>query len=187
MDYPRLLKVADFSYFYILFTDWQTDGHWYLLSCYRDWKEYSFIIYQRLTNSEDLNIDEESWIGSLASIGALAGTIVSQVLNRYISARHGLIVSAAGSFLGWGLIFSAAQENFVFKQETRLKLDDAIWLLMMLDDAWWCYMTLDDAWWWLMMLDFWCLELFWTNRWTNGQTNNTNSRVALQLKNSLKI
>ena len=28
MDYPRLLKVADFSYFYILFTDGQTDGHW---------------------------------------------------------------------------------------------------------------------------------------------------------------
>ena len=26
MDYPRLLKVADFSYFYILFTDGLTDG-----------------------------------------------------------------------------------------------------------------------------------------------------------------
>ena len=40
MDYPRLLKVADFSYFYILFTDGLmdrlTDGHWYLLSRYRD-------------------------------------------------------------------------------------------------------------------------------------------------------
>ena len=26
MDYPRLLKVAVFSYFYILFTDGRTDG-----------------------------------------------------------------------------------------------------------------------------------------------------------------
>ena len=25
MDYPRILKVAEFSYFYILFTDGQTD------------------------------------------------------------------------------------------------------------------------------------------------------------------
>ena len=25
MDYPRLIKVADFSYFYILFTDGRTD------------------------------------------------------------------------------------------------------------------------------------------------------------------
>ena len=41
-DYPRLLKVANLSYFYILFTDWRTDwrtdGHWYPLSRYRDWK-----------------------------------------------------------------------------------------------------------------------------------------------------
>ena len=43
MDYPRLLMVADLSYFHILFsyglTDRQTDLHWYLLSRYRDWKD----------------------------------------------------------------------------------------------------------------------------------------------------
>ena len=72
----------------------------------------------RLTNAEDLNIDEESWIGSLASVGALVGTLVSQVLTRYISARHGLIISALGSVLGWSLIFSAAQErNYMLKHE----------------------------------------------------------------------
>ena len=36
MDYPRLLKIADLSHFYKLFTDGQTDKHWYLLSCYCD-------------------------------------------------------------------------------------------------------------------------------------------------------
>ena len=33
-----LMLVADLRYFYILFTDEQTDRHWYLISCYRDWK-----------------------------------------------------------------------------------------------------------------------------------------------------
>ena len=65
----------------------------------------------RLTNPEDLNIDEESWIGSLASVGALVGTFVSQVVTRYINARHGLILSSVGSALGWSIIFLAAQEN----------------------------------------------------------------------------
>ena len=43
------------SYFYILFkdwrTDWQTDGHWYPLSCYRDWKH---CIKQMISNQKGL-------------------------------------------------------------------------------------------------------------------------------------
>ena len=39
MDYPRLLMVADLSYFYILFSYRLTDLHWYLLHCYHDWKD----------------------------------------------------------------------------------------------------------------------------------------------------
>ena len=39
MDYPKLLMVADLSYFYILFSYRLTDLHWYLLHCYRDWKD----------------------------------------------------------------------------------------------------------------------------------------------------
>ena len=66
-----------------------------------------------MTNPEDLNIDEESWIGSLASVGALIGTVASQVATRYSSARHGLILSSVGSVLGWSLIFAAAQESII--------------------------------------------------------------------------
>ena len=58
---------------------------------------------------EELNIDEESWIGSLASIGALLGTILSLVLTRYISARQSLLICCLGAVLGWVLIVSSSQ------------------------------------------------------------------------------
>ena len=80
------------------------------------------MIILRLTNPEDLNIDEESWIGSLASVGALVGTFVSQVVTRYISARHGLILSSVGSLLGWSLMFVAAQENNIIQQTKAVEM-----------------------------------------------------------------
>ena len=61
--------------------------------------------------SEELSIDDQSWIGSLASIGALVGTILSWFLTRVLSARKGLIVSSVGIVTGWGLVFIGAQET----------------------------------------------------------------------------
>ena len=84
-------------------------------------------ILVRLTNPEELNIDDESWIGSLASVGALIGTFASQVSTRYISARHGLILSSVGSLMGWSLIFVASQENNII-QQTKLSINTLFYL-----------------------------------------------------------
>lgn len=56
-----------------------------------------------------LSIDEASWFGSLASVGALVGTAVSWIVTSHLSARQGLILCSAGLVMGWALIFSAAQ------------------------------------------------------------------------------
>ena len=84
-------------------------------------------ILVRLTNPEELNIDDESWIGSLASVGALIGTFASQVSTRYISARHELILSSVGSLMGWSLIFVASQENNII-QQTKLSINTLFYL-----------------------------------------------------------
>ena len=82
-----------------------------------------------MTNSADLNIDQESWIGSLAVFGAIIGTTVSQIVTRYISARQGLIISAVGSVMGWSFIFSAAQDNYIVKN-FRINMSNAFLYLL---------------------------------------------------------
>lgn len=59
--------------------------------------------------TQELGIDETSWFGSLASVGALVGTSVSWIVSRWLSARQGLILCSTGLVTGWALIFSAAQ------------------------------------------------------------------------------
>ena len=39
-------------------------------------------------STQELSIDETSWLGSLASVGALIGTMVSWIVTRYLSARQ---------------------------------------------------------------------------------------------------
>ena len=59
--------------------------------------------------TQELGIDETSWFGSLASVGALVGTSVSWIVTRWLSSRQGLILCSSGLLTGWALIFSAAQ------------------------------------------------------------------------------
>ena len=59
--------------------------------------------------TQELGIDETSWFGSLASVGALVGTSLSWIVTRFLSARQGLILCSTGLVMGWALIFSAAQ------------------------------------------------------------------------------
>lgn len=52
-----------------------------------------------------VSLEEQSWIGSSASVGALIGTLLSRVLAKQIGSRRGLIICGFASVAGWVLIF----------------------------------------------------------------------------------
>jgi len=66
-----------------------------------------------LSVEQELTIGDESWIGSLANIGALVGTIISWFLTKFMSVRHGLLVASFGTILGWALLFISAQTEYL--------------------------------------------------------------------------
>ena len=59
----------------------------------------------------NLTDDEDSWVGSLALLGALLGAVPAGCLTDWLGRKRFLIILSLPYVLGWGLIVAALQAN----------------------------------------------------------------------------
>ena len=56
-----------------------------------------------------MSLEQQSWVGSAASVGALLGTLLARKMAQTLGARKGLIVCGVASVVGWALILTSSQ------------------------------------------------------------------------------
>jgi len=56
-----------------------------------------------------VSLEQQSWVGSAASVGALLGTLLARKVAQTLGARKGLIVCGVASVIGWALILTSSQ------------------------------------------------------------------------------
>ena len=55
-----------------------------------------------------MSLEQQSWVGSAASVGALLGTLLARKMAQTLGARKGLIVCGVASVVGWALILTSS-------------------------------------------------------------------------------